>query len=469
MAALRGLRARTATWLVPVLATAAACAWGLGARQLWRDEASTWWAAHLSSADFGRLLGHQDAVLAPYYVFMRAWIAVFGDGEVALRAPSAIAMALTAGVIARLGTRLHGPAVGLRAGLIFAVLPMVSHFGQEARPYAFATLFASGSTLLLLRLRDAPDARGRAVAYAASIALLGLTHVLALLILPAHAACFVRAPRVRAFAIAAVAGAACAAPLLVLGATQAGQVPTFDLAAMFRHLGPLAIGLLAILLAASRWLLSSRQPVVLRAWAIVPPLVLLATHAVLGMFRRRYLAFTLPAWALLVAGAVEWLPWSPRARRVATAALVIALVAIGARAQLHLRTSHARVDSDYRAAAAIVRAHALPGDAIAFGGDDGRLRHARLALAYELRREPALDDVFVARTMAAAGRFAADECAACLPAEVERVWLVTSAAPDDLHAGLPRARARLLDDAFDVAAIYPAWHVTVALLIRTRR
>lgn len=175
-----GARVREAAiYALPMVATWCLCFWRIGERQLWRDEGSTWWAAQLPDQDFLRLLEHQDAVLAPYYAFMRGWIQLFGDSEAALRAPSAIAMGLCAAVVALLGSRLVNRAVGLRAGLIFALLPAVSHYGQEARPYAFATLFAAASTLLLLRLRERPDSGVRAMTYAAAVVALGLTHLLA--------------------------------------------------------------------------------------------------------------------------------------------------------------------------------------------------------------------------------------------------------------------------------------------------
>lgn len=209
----------------------ALCTWGIGLSQFRGDELCTWWAATLPDEGFARLIEHVDAVLAPYYRFMRGWIGLFGASEGAMRAPSAVAMGLCAGVVAALGARLFNARVGLRAGLVFALFPVVSRYGQEARPYAFAALFAALSTLLLLRLTQEPRSAGRAAAYAGALTALGLSHLVALLILPAHAACFVRLtwsrPRVRVqwrgfatFALAVSTSVGCVLGLVVVGAHQ---------------------------------------------------------------------------------------------------------------------------------------------------------------------------------------------------------------------------------------------------------
>ena len=67
-----------------------------------------------------------------------AWVVVrlFGYGELALRLPSAIAMAVAAVFVAALGRRLVSPGAGLAAGLLFAVIPDISLYGQDARSYA---------------------------------------------------------------------------------------------------------------------------------------------------------------------------------------------------------------------------------------------------------------------------------------------------------------------------------------------
>ena len=85
------------TFLVPFLTALVIGAVGM-TRQAWRDEHSTWRAATIPLPDLRSLLSHVDIVLAPYYIFMRGWIAVFGDSVVAMRVPSLLAMATAAGL-----------------------------------------------------------------------------------------------------------------------------------------------------------------------------------------------------------------------------------------------------------------------------------------------------------------------------------------------------------------------------------
>ena len=178
-------------WLpsvAPAALTFASCMYKLGNRQPWRDELSTWWAAHLSLLDLARLLDQLDAVLGLYYFFMHGWIALFGDSVFALRLPSALLMTLSAWLIQRLATRQFGTRAGLLSGIAFAIIPSVTAFGQEARPYALAVSATVLSTLALLRAREQASVTKRWVVYAASIVLLGFSHLVALCLLFGHAA-----------------------------------------------------------------------------------------------------------------------------------------------------------------------------------------------------------------------------------------------------------------------------------------
>ncbi|WP_231933609.1 glycosyltransferase family 39 protein [Micromonospora coxensis] len=181
-------------WLVPTLATLAAGLVGIGHAQPWRDELASWSAATRSLPDLFRLTGTVDAATGPYYLLLHGWVRLAGDSPAALRLPSALAMAAAAGLTAVLGRRLFGARAGLLAGLLLAVLPGTSRYAQEARPYALATLFAVLATLLLVRALDRPG-RARWAGYAAAVAALGLTHLLALTLLAAHAVVVLAARR----------------------------------------------------------------------------------------------------------------------------------------------------------------------------------------------------------------------------------------------------------------------------------
>ncbi|MFI7077965.1 glycosyltransferase family 39 protein [Micromonospora sp. NPDC049903] len=182
-------------WLLPAGLTLLVTLAGLDSAQPWRDELATWSAATRPATDLLRLSGTIDAAAAPYYLLVHAWTAVAGDSVAALRLPSALAMAAAAGLTAALGRRLWDARVGTLAGLLFAVLPSTSRYGQEARPYALATALAVLSTLLLVDALHRPGPR-RWAGYAVATAALGLTHLVALTLLAAHAvAVLTAAPR----------------------------------------------------------------------------------------------------------------------------------------------------------------------------------------------------------------------------------------------------------------------------------
>jgi mannosyltransferase len=65
--------------------------YGLADESLWNDELSTW--SRHDEGPFSALFWERmfRDVHPPGYVFMRAWCAVFGESEVALRLPSALA------------------------------------------------------------------------------------------------------------------------------------------------------------------------------------------------------------------------------------------------------------------------------------------------------------------------------------------------------------------------------------------
>ncbi|MFC7758014.1 hypothetical protein ACFQY4_08235 [Catellatospora bangladeshensis] len=102
--------ARSLPVALPALVTLVTVLIGHERRALWRDEYATWWAASLDNHQLQLLLSKVDAVFAPFYVFTRAWVALFGDGLTSLRLPSALAMAAAAGLVGALGRRLFSPA-----------------------------------------------------------------------------------------------------------------------------------------------------------------------------------------------------------------------------------------------------------------------------------------------------------------------------------------------------------------------
>ncbi|MER5323100.1 glycosyltransferase family 39 protein [Streptosporangium roseum] len=188
--------------------------WGIGTPSFWRDESVSVMAATMSFDELWRLLDDIDAVHALYYLMLRPF-AAFG-GEFAARLPSALAVAGATFGIAAIGRRLATPQVGLLAGLVYALLPMISRYGQEARSYALVSAVAVAATWVLLGER-----RSRYAWYGLLVALLGWFHLYALLLLPAHAAVVVRRRGETVPWLASLAGAGVLlAPLAVIASGQ---------------------------------------------------------------------------------------------------------------------------------------------------------------------------------------------------------------------------------------------------------
>ncbi|MBI3158211.1 MAG: glycosyltransferase family 39 protein [Chloroflexi bacterium] len=132
----------------------------LGAESLWYDEAMA--AQHTASASLPGLLA---AVAADWqqplsYIIQFAVRLLLGEGEAALRLPSAIAGTLAIPAMYLTGRRLFGYAEGLLGAALLAVLYHPLFYSQEARAYAWLLLFSLLAVYYWLRLaREAADGR----------------------------------------------------------------------------------------------------------------------------------------------------------------------------------------------------------------------------------------------------------------------------------------------------------------------
>ena len=173
------------TWAAPAVVTAALGLLAIGVPQLWRDELASWSAASRTVPQLWAMLHNIDAVLGFYYFGLHLWMAVFGDSATAMRVPSVIAMAGAAAVVALIGRRLAGGVAGLASGLVFALIPSVSRYAQEARPYAFAMFFAALATLMFLRAMERPTWSRWAI-YAVVLAAAGGANLIAVCVAAGH-------------------------------------------------------------------------------------------------------------------------------------------------------------------------------------------------------------------------------------------------------------------------------------------
>ncbi|MDO0927454.1 glycosyltransferase family 39 protein [Streptomyces sp. TG1A-8] len=299
---------------VPALVMLALGLWGLDRGGMWRDEAVTFQVARRTVPQIWRLLHGVDAVHGLYYLLMHAVLAVH-PGEVVLRLPSVGAAAVTAGLVAALGTRLGRPRVGLWAGLLYATTPMAAHYAQEGRSYALVAAGATGATLLFVRAV-------RGGSWWAYGTLLGLTcwlHEFAVLLLPAHAGSLVLARAGaavwRGWGRAAGAVGAALVPMALASHAQSAQVawlrkPTAETAQglLRAFLGPtdgvywvcLALALLGAATVVGRPGEVTLAGVALPL-AVVPPAGLMLVSQVSPLYVDRYVLYALSGAPLLVA------------------------------------------------------------------------------------------------------------------------------------------------------------------------
>lgn len=130
--------------------------WDIGRDSLWEDEAASVFYARLP---LGVLLGSNvDPGNPPgYRIALKGWVALFGEGEAALRSLSALAGMLgvvAVGVLGRLWSGSVG--VGLLAALLLAISPYHIYYSREARGYALCVLLGLLSSALLLALLRRP-------------------------------------------------------------------------------------------------------------------------------------------------------------------------------------------------------------------------------------------------------------------------------------------------------------------------
>ena len=371
--------------IVPALITLAVTLYRIQAPSFTRDEGATLLAVHRSFPQLVRMLGNIDVVHGEYYALIWAVTRVAASNALAVRFPSALAMALAAGAVTVLGQRLVSGRAGLAAGLVTAALPSVSYFAEDAREYAMEAGLAAVASYLLIRALDTDRSRRRwMVGYGAVLAALGLGNLFSLLIIPAHAVVLIARRRrgllsrdlARGWLAAAAVAVVVAIPVAVTAAMQfhqfqwikrPGIVAVISLAGLIGR-PPLFFAALGAIVAAialgalgGRSRLAREWPPGLVAlavpWLLLPPALLLGVSFIHPAFVFRYLAFCIPAAALLIGTALAALG------RIAGIAALALLVFLGVPAQADERGP---VGHGYniRGADQIVARNGRPGDAL---------------------------------------------------------------------------------------------------------
>jgi mannosyltransferase len=476
-------------WFLPPAVMLVLGLWGITGPSYWRDEAATMTAVGRPFAEVLRMMGHIDAVHGVYYMVIWVVVRLGGTGEVVTRLPSVLAMAGAAAAVAALGRRLVSPAAGLAAGLLFAVLPQISLYAQDAREYAFVTALAcTGSYLLVRAMTTAGRRRGLLVGYAVCLGVMGLLNVFSLLLIGAHAitvALAGRSGRSRSgwpLAVAWLAAAAgafvIASPVLALGYNQRGTLRWLTtpqlvstVTGLRKLIGPADMVIALVLAAAIGLLLTAGGGrAALRAawparllelsvpWLVLPPLVLIGISYLSPVYTFRYVLFCAPAAALLGGAGLASLRW-PASGTLAwiPAAAGFALVAVlGIPAQQAARAPDGH-GTNIRAANAIVAAHRRPGDAVLYIGNDSKYFPAAYPSGFA-----ALDDIAQRKTPSQAANLVGTDYRASVIrlrlARVPRVWVVRI-------GSYPRDRQL---DGLDFRLI-GSWHTSdIWLLLYTR-
>lgn len=461
------------SWLVPFLVAGGMGWWNLATPGLSEDELATWGMVTIGWDDFRSVLTNVDASVGAYYVLLRLWASVAGDTDLLLRLPSVLFGAAAAAVVAGIGIRLAGRRVGLTAGLLFALLPGFSRYAQDARPYALVMLAAALSTYALISLVERPRFRTY-TGYSLSVLVLGLSHVVALLLLLAHLLFVVRVRRSwRAFfawLYAVLIGISPALPVLYLGQVQSGGqigwIPplTWDRFAETpeRLFGSPIIAGAVIALALTALSLRTAAHA-LSLWALAPVAALAVAAQLTPLWVPRYLLFVLPAWALLAGLALHRLS----VLRGLVAVLGIGLLAVPAQADIRTVYGH---DYASRDIAMVIKANQAPGDSVLFGPfADGDQRTSRDAfMRYMPANRPA--DKLMVQAPRTRGSLGAQECPdAEIPGcfgKPARVWVVRKGSYTNILQNIGDAKEALLRQDFVQSEIWPLKGFTVALYIR---
>ncbi|GAT04252.1 uncharacterized protein RMCFA_4363 [Mycolicibacterium fortuitum subsp. acetamidolyticum] len=362
----------------------ALCAAGAARPSLWFDEAATISAATRSIPQLWDLIGHIDAVHGLYYLGMHGWFAVFPATEFWSRFSSCLAIGGAAAGVVVLGRQFSGRTVSVCAGVLFAMLPRVTWAGIEARSYSWSTLAAVWLTVLLITAIRR-DHRALWAAYGALLVVSTVLNIYVVLIVIPHAAALAllgnRRARVR-WAVVSTIAVLIVVPFILWCRSQSFQVGwisplglhtvtevvleqyfdhsvAFALVAAAMLIAPLVVRRLRPTDSAIR-----RLVVIAAVWVVAPTAVLLVYSAVAQpLYYPRYLCFTTPAMALLLAVCVVAVA---RSREWITAALAVFALAATPNYITVQRGPYAKEGMDFSQVADVITAHSSPGDCIVF-------------------------------------------------------------------------------------------------------
>lgn len=124
----------------------------LGSNSLWFDEAISVWFAKESIANI--LIKQTSGDVHPplYYILLRLWLSVFGNGEFNVRLLSAIFGIISIPLLYLIVKNLFGNLPALISALILAISPFHIYYSQEARMYSVLTFCVLLSIFFMVKM-----------------------------------------------------------------------------------------------------------------------------------------------------------------------------------------------------------------------------------------------------------------------------------------------------------------------------
>jgi len=408
----------------------------LAEHNIWWDEGLTIWAARSPVQAIFQWTAH-DVHPPLYFLVMRGWRSLAGEGEFVLRFPSVCAGTLGVVVVYGLGNKLGGKKAGLLSALFTACSRFAISWSQEMRMYIFAATLSAGALWATLRLWKSPGSKAWWLACVLTVAgglwSLYLTVSLPLISNLAFPIVWIREGRPRrlllSWGTAQIATAALYAPWLLYALPR---MPTWSSAEPFspdffvrlytttlavgvsvnlEHYMPLTVAVWGVLTVglyaawrSSQSLLRRAGLTVLTLGLVLPALIVYVVSLPVHIYYAprlapRYLLplsvcfYTILGWGLAALA---------RKRRLiaATGGMVVLTAALSGLASYYF-PSRARRD-DYLSVAATLAAHRRPGDAVLLHTDkDWPVFNAHYAASWDKVPYGAMvDDAIIAQYVA---------------------------------------------------------------------
>ena len=348
----------------------------LSSSSFWLDEAV---GVHIAQLDLpGIIRASREGTTPPlYYLVLGGFERLFGLSEAALRWPSVVASAATAGVLILFARRRLGNLAAWLASVLFLLSDVNLRYAREARPYALASLLCVLSFALFFRALERPS-RSVWVAVAAVNGLMLFTTYATVFAVAAQCLALLWPWRgwaaLRRFALSHSAlGAALLVwmvPLLSSGVHhRMDWLPPPSLRPLNSLLALFAAGLsggpgfYVLFAGAGAAFVITRSSGLAVPWKLLAPLLLWGLSPVLlafgasffvRCFHARYLLYATPGLTLLWAAAAQMLPAGRLRILGATLACLVTVMGFGRSARHHV--------ADWREAAEMI--HTRPADRV---------------------------------------------------------------------------------------------------------